>query len=73
MMAAALAEQLGSTKLNDEVTDSAWKDKMKLPVKDSRPQTEVIRATVDVCYMLTSLTGCYSDEGVGVRRLSHQT
>ena len=73
MMASALAEQLGNTAITDESTDSAWKDKIKLPAKDSRPQTEVVPATVDVCCKLTSITGCHSNEGVGIRRLSHQT
>ena len=72
-MASALAEKLGNTTINDEITNSAWKDKLKLPVKDSRPQTEVLQATVDVCCMLTNITGCHSNERVGVRRLSHQT
>lgn len=40
-MASALADQLGSTKLSDETSDSAWKDKIKIPTKDARPQTEV--------------------------------
>lgn len=71
-MASALVEQLGNTKINDEVTESTWKDKIKLPAKDSRPQTEVIRATVYVHCKLTRITGCHSNEGVGVRRLPHQ-
>ena len=66
MMASALAEQLGNTRINDETTDSGWKDKIKLPVKDSRPQTEVIRALVDVWCTLTRITGCHSNEGVGI-------
>ncbi|CAF9920122.1 MAG: putative ATP-dependent RNA helicase ddx6 [Heterodermia speciosa] len=44
-MASALVEQLGNTKINDEVTESTWKDKIKLPAKDSRPQTEDVTAT----------------------------
>ena len=66
MMASALAEQLGNTSINDEVTDNTWKDKIKLPVKDSRPQTEVTRATVGEGCTLMSITGCHSNERVGV-------
>lgn len=40
-MASALADQLGNTKINHGPTDNAWKDKIKAPMKDSRPQTEV--------------------------------
>ena len=44
-MASALADQLGNTKISDEASDSAWKDKIKLPTKDARPQTEVDRTS----------------------------
>ena len=44
-MASALVDQLGNTKISDEASDSAWKDKIKLPTKDARPQTEVGRTS----------------------------
>ena len=41
MMASAIADQLGNTKISDGTSDGAWKEKIKVPTKDSRPQTEV--------------------------------
>ncbi|KAI9844482.1 MAG: putative ATP-dependent RNA helicase ddx6 [Sclerophora amabilis] len=45
-MAAALADQLGATKLGDTTSsDNSWKDKLKAPVKDGRVQTADVTAT----------------------------
>ncbi|KAL8695395.1 MAG: hypothetical protein Q9218_000154 [Villophora microphyllina] len=44
-MSSALADQLNNTKLNDTSTDSSWKEKLKVPVKDARPQTEDVTKT----------------------------
>ncbi|KAL8696090.1 MAG: hypothetical protein Q9224_002975 [Gallowayella concinna] len=44
-MASALADQLNSTTLGDTSTDSSWKEKLKVPVKDARPQTEDVTKT----------------------------
>ncbi|KAL8996341.1 MAG: hypothetical protein Q9188_006593 [Gyalolechia gomerana] len=44
-MASALADQLNNTKLNDPSTDSSWKEKLKVPMKDARPQTEDVTKT----------------------------
>ncbi|KAL8833458.1 MAG: hypothetical protein Q9170_004267 [Blastenia crenularia] len=44
-MASALADQLSNTKLGDPSTDSTWKDKLKVPTKDARPQTEDVTKT----------------------------
>jgi len=38
-MADALATQLNNTSLGDN--SDKWKDQLKLPAKDARPQTEV--------------------------------
>lgn len=65
-MASALADQLGNTKINDGATDNAWKEKIKIPTKDLRPQTEVkVICGDDVC-VLTSGTGCHSNERLGI-------
>ncbi|KAI4260887.1 MAG: hypothetical protein LQ352_000042 [Teloschistes flavicans] len=44
-MSSALADQLNNTKLGDTSTESSWKDKLKAPVKDARPQTEDVTKT----------------------------
>ncbi|KAL8738683.1 MAG: hypothetical protein Q9181_000567 [Wetmoreana brouardii] len=41
----ALADQLKNTSLGDTSTDSGWKEKLKAPVKDARPQTEDVTKT----------------------------
>ncbi|KAK5008984.1 DExD/H-box ATP-dependent RNA helicase dhh1, partial [Cryomyces antarcticus] len=44
-MAEKLADQLGATKLSDTSSDGNWRNGLKAPVKDSRPQTEDVTAT----------------------------
>ncbi|KAL8735621.1 MAG: hypothetical protein Q9166_000790 [cf. Caloplaca sp. 2 TL-2023] len=44
-MASALADQLNNTTLGDTSADTNWKDKLKVPVKDARPQTEDVTNT----------------------------
>ncbi|KAI4136131.1 MAG: hypothetical protein LQ347_000060 [Umbilicaria vellea] len=44
-MASTLAEQLNDTKINDGSSDAGWKEKLKIPTKDARPQTEDVTAT----------------------------
>ncbi|KAL4864956.1 hypothetical protein BDV12DRAFT_200585 [Aspergillus spectabilis] len=41
----ALATQLNNTSLGDANSDLKWKDQLKLPAKDARPQTEDVTAT----------------------------
>ena len=65
-MASALADQLGNTKINDGATDNAWKEKIKIPTKDSRPQTEVEYVCENDICVLTSVTGCHSNKRPGI-------
>ncbi|CAO1602712.1 DExD/H-box ATP-dependent RNA helicase dhh1 [Xanthoria calcicola] len=44
-MASALADRLNNTSLGDSTGDTDWKDKLKVPVKDARPQTEDVTKT----------------------------
>ncbi|KAI9773447.1 MAG: putative ATP-dependent RNA helicase ddx6 [Geoglossum simile] len=44
-MASALADQLRSTKLGSVSSDPNWKEKLVIPKKDARPQTEDVTAT----------------------------
>ncbi|KAL1958462.1 hypothetical protein VTO42DRAFT_4326 [Malbranchea cinnamomea] len=44
-MADALAAQLSNTKISEQGTDSKWKESLKMPPKDTRPQTEDVTAT----------------------------
>ncbi|KAJ9316521.1 hypothetical protein DTO271D3_3326 [Paecilomyces variotii] len=44
-MTDALASQLGNTKLGDSNMDSAWREKLNVPPKDNRTQTEDVTAT----------------------------
>lgn len=44
-MASEIANQLSSTKISDGASDSGWKEKLKIPTKDARPQTEDVTAT----------------------------
>ncbi|KAL8873150.1 MAG: hypothetical protein Q9174_001338 [Haloplaca sp. 1 TL-2023] len=44
-MASALADQLSNTKIGDTSADGSWKEKLKAPVKDARPQTEDVTKT----------------------------
>lgn len=44
-MADALAAQLGHASLRDPNDEKDWKDKLKLPAKDTRTQTEDVTAT----------------------------
>ncbi|KAI9791036.1 MAG: DExD/H-box ATP-dependent RNA helicase dhh1 [Candelina submexicana] len=44
-MASALADQLSTTKIGDNTPDGDWKQKLKVPTKDARPQTEDVTAT----------------------------
>ncbi|GAB1196099.1 ATP-dependent RNA helicase dhh1 [Aspergillus pseudonomiae] len=44
-MAEALASQLNNTTLGEASSDTRWKDQLKAPVKDARPQTEDVTAT----------------------------
>ncbi|KAI9787738.1 MAG: DExD/H-box ATP-dependent RNA helicase dhh1 [Geoglossum umbratile] len=44
-MASALADQLEATKLGRASSDSSWKEKLTIPTKDARPQTEDVTAT----------------------------
>ncbi|KAL8768405.1 MAG: hypothetical protein Q9209_005311 [Squamulea sp. 1 TL-2023] len=44
-MASALADQLNDTSLGDTPTDTNWREKLKVPVKDARPQTEDVTNT----------------------------
>ncbi|KKK15663.1 ATP-dependent RNA helicase dhh1 [Aspergillus rambellii] len=44
-MADALAAQLNNTSLGDANSDAKWKEQLKLPAKDARPQTEDVTAT----------------------------
>ncbi|KAL8776618.1 MAG: hypothetical protein Q9213_008201 [Squamulea squamosa] len=44
-MASALADQLNNASLDDTSTNPNWRDKLKVPVKDARPQTEDVTNT----------------------------
>ncbi|KAL9007921.1 MAG: hypothetical protein Q9173_006902 [Seirophora scorigena] len=44
-MASALADQLNNTKIGDPSADASWKEKLKVPTKDARPQTEDVTKT----------------------------
>ncbi|KAB8236719.1 DExD/H-box ATP-dependent RNA helicase dhh1 [Aspergillus alliaceus] len=44
-MADALASQLNNTTLGEASSDARWKDQLKAPAKDARPQTEDVTAT----------------------------
>ncbi|PIG83439.1 ATP-dependent RNA helicase dhh1 [Aspergillus arachidicola] len=44
-MAEALASQLNNTTLGEASSDTRWKDQLKAPAKDARPQTEDVTAT----------------------------
>ncbi|KAL8986698.1 MAG: hypothetical protein Q9177_004030 [Variospora cf. flavescens] len=44
-MASALADQLSNTKIGDPSADANWKEKLPVPTKDARPQTEDVTKT----------------------------
>ncbi|EEQ35576.1 ATP-dependent RNA helicase DHH1 [Microsporum canis CBS 113480] len=44
-MTDSLATQLNNTKLSDSSQDNKWKEKLKIPAKDTRVQTEDVTAT----------------------------
>ncbi|KAI9822553.1 MAG: putative ATP-dependent RNA helicase ddx6 [Pycnora praestabilis] len=44
-MAEALADQLDATKIGEGSSEGNWKEKLKIPTKDARPQTEDVTAT----------------------------
>lgn len=54
-MAEALASQLNNTTLGEASSDTRWKDQLKAPAKDARPQTEVCYHQ-RLCLRLQSLT-----------------